>query len=844
MKLFGTLFILLPIGLVLKVLPAQASPTEQVTQAGFTKVSSLKASSIEADIQPISQQAADLGTIRLEPIQSGTGEVNEVANHFTTQSNFFAENNVLAVAPQDRSKSTSPQAQSSVQAQGSPELTPRLIPVEFVLPSSIESFSVNSDLFPLSNQILKEDPKPEEIRFSTEASEQILKSNTQYKRIPQVVDKNQLPPFFTVFPLNGTLISHLTEGQVSVGYEFGNGLNDNFLINGLYTIKSQVKQSISQDNVFVSDQKGLYLQLQTVPDNRTITLTRVDPQTVNGLQFQLSFTGSCSVAGRFNTPDPSAQCSLTPALVSDRSSIDPRTLQTTRIFQLGSFGDLVSPESLAILAQPGFQGVDAKGQAIGLDLLFPNTGSFDGNSQSDQSSITRFEDLNNTYTLGLYRLRQVYKSNAKKAVLGRTIHGFTGILFDQNFPVNLAVQGAAQIFPDFVPDLKGNSDLPAITRLNQSLIFSANNTRLPERSFVIYQIGYGESKHPQKNQKKEPGATFNSLWIGLSPITKRSFSTSSEFVVTSPSRITEAVGSEGGSGSTDTPLSVLSLANLGNTVNSILSSDLSSFYTQGYFTFFETNVNRITESQLIEKNTYYPHISLTGNMTESNSVFRYYVGVITAPEPKVYLGVDYTNDLLKDLRLSTSIIGYLNPDRDYYSKAESRLEKTFRFSPSLSLSLFSNFRYVFDQVADSGSGFFSNPVDNFVSFGVTGRIGIVSAGITQFLDVLPSSVPSGTGFNLSIDLAEHGSLSGYFVPQRGVTNYGVLALLKLNPNPNAPTLSISWNRAIFDFGFDAFNNALNATEDKFQILFRFGAPANPFMRNVQPVASNISRSSL
>jgi hypothetical protein len=797
MKLSGTLRFLFSTGLILKVLPAQASALAQVPErAESTQASHLESNSNEVNYQPISQLAADLAL------------------------------------------------PSAEQTQEQPEQRPSLIPVEFVLASPTDSFKEIPDWVPPPNGLSQEELKAAEIQFSTKASEQILKANAQYKRIPQVVDKNRLLPFFTVFPLNGTLISHLTEGQVSAGYEFGNGLNDNFLINGLYAIKSQVKQSISQDNVFVSDQTGIYLQFQTVPDSRTITLTRVDPQTVNGLQFQLSFTGSCSAAGRFDTLDPNAQCSLTPAIVSDRSSIDPRTLQTTRIFQLGSFGDIVSPESLAILAQPGFQGVDANGQAIGLDLLFPNTGSFDGNSQSNQSSITRFEDLNNTYTLGLYRLRQVYKSNAEKAVLGRTIHGFTGILFDQNFPANLAVQGAAQVFPDLVPDIKGNPDIPAVTRLNQSLIFSANNTRLPDRSFIIYQVGYGESNHPQKNQKKELGATFNSIWIGLSPVTRRSFSTTSRFVVTSPSIITEAVGAEGGSGSTVTPLSVLSLINLGDTVNSILSSDLSSFYTQGYFTFFETNVNRITKSQLIEKNTYYPHISLTGNITESNSVLRYYGGVITAPEPKAYVGVDYTNDLLKDLRLSTSIIGYLNPDRDYYSKAESRLEKTFRFGPSSSLSLSGNFRYVFDQVADSGSGFFSNPVDNFVSFGVAGRIGIVSAGITQFLDVLPSSVPNGTGFNLSIDLAKHGSLSGYFVPQRGVTNYGVLALLKLNPNPNAPTLSISWNRAIFDFGFDAFNNALNATEDKFQILFRFGAPANPFVPNVQPVASNTDSSSL
>jgi hypothetical protein len=709
---------------------------------------------------------------------------------------------------------------------------PSFVPVEFGFPSPEQTITISPDFSPESSSFSQQTVKPEEIYFSTEASEQVLKANGQYKRIPQIIEKTQLPPFFTVVPLNGTVISHLTEGQFSAGYKFGNGTSDNFVVNGLYAVESQIKQSISRDNVFTSDQTGLYLQLQTIPENRTITITRTDPQTVNGLQFQLSFTGSCSAAGRFNVPDPNAQCSLTPALVSDRSSIDPDTLQTTRIFQAGSFGDIVSPETLRILAQPGFQSIGANGQVIGLDLLFPNTGALDGNTVSTQSNLSRFEDLNDTYSLGLYRVRQVYKANAEKAVLGRTLHGVTGILFDQNFPANFLTQGVAQLLPDVVPSLKGDPNISANTNLNQSLIFSANNTRLPERSFVVYQAGYGESDHRQKNQKQEPGATFNSFWLGLSPITDRVFSTQSRYTVTNPSRITSAVGAEGGSGSSITPLSVLSLTNLGDTVTAITSSNLSNYYTQGYFTFFETDVNRITTSTLVEHVTYYPHISLTGNITEPDKVLRYYGGVIASPDPKAYLGIDYSQDLQSDLRISASLIGYINPDRDYFSKAESRIEKVFRFSPSSSLSLFGSLRYVFDQIKDSGNGLYSNPVDNYVSVGLTGRIGPVSAGVTQFFDLLPSSVPNGTGINLSIDLAEHGTLSGYFVPQRGVTNYGIVASLKLKPNPNAPTLSFSWNRATFDFGSDAFNNALNATEDKFQILFSFGSPANPFRAKV------------
>lgn len=822
-KLFRILAIVLSVEILLESLSVQAKPLLKTeTAPPENQPISLK----EEDQLPISHKAIDLTFVR-----SGSDKFSVVPDNTVYINNkLFSTETSKGEASSTKSQDlTLPSLQSQSSTEDSnPGITPSLVPIDFVLFSSSENFNIIPDLFSESS-LFQENFKLEEIRFSTEASEQVLKANAQYKRIPQAINKNQLPSFFTVLPLNGTLLTHLTEGEFSAGYEFGNGLSDNFIISGLYAINSQVKQSLSQDNVFVSDQTGLYLQAQTVPNNRTITITRIDPQTVNGLQFQLSFNGSCAAAGRFNFPDPNAQCSLTPGLVSDRSSIDPDTLQTTRIFETGSFGDIVSPETLAILSQPGFQSVGANGQVVGLDLLFPNTGAIDGNSLSNRSTLTRFEDLKDTYTLGVYRVRQVYKANAVKAVLGRTLHGFTGILFDRNFPVNVAAQGVAQIFPDLVPSLKGDLSVPAVTNLNQSLIFSANNTRIPERSFVVYQAGYGESKHRRKNQKKEPSATFNNIWLGLSPVTDRSFLIASRFAVTSPSRITAAVGAEGGNGSTVTPPSVLSIFNLGDTVNAISSSNLSSFYIQSYFTFFETDVNRITTSRLVEKVTYYPHISLTGNITDSDKVLRYYGGVITSPQPKAYLGLDYAQDLQKDFRFSTSIIGYINPDRDYFSKAESRIEKVFRFSPSSSLSLFGSFRYVFDQVTDSGNGLFSNPVDNFVSAGITGRIGLFSAGITQYFDILPSSVPNGTGFNLSVNLAEYGSLSGYFLPQRGVTNYGVLALLKLNPNPNAPTLSLSWNRAVFDFGADAFSNGLNATEDKFQILFRFGVPANPFI---------------
>ena len=106
--------------------------------------------------------------------------------------------------------------------------------------------------------------------------------------------------------------------------------------------------------------------------------------------------------------------------------------------------------------------------------------------------------------------------------------------------------------------------------------------------------------------------------------------------------------------------------------------------------------------------------------------------------------------------------------------------------------------------------------------------GYVTAGVTQFFDVLPESIPTSTGADISVRLGQNGSISGYILPQQDIMNFGVLAQLNLAGGPNAPTLNFSWNRAEFDFGTDAFGNELNSTEDRFLFFFRVGAPRNLF----------------
>lgn len=641
---------------------------------------------------------------------------------------------------------------------------------------------------------------------------------------PQVAKKERVSPVLTSFSLNNLPVTHLTEWSLDTGVEFGLQRSTNFPIEGIYTLKSEVKQSITQDNVFTSEQTGHYLQLKTVPNERLIKLTQIDPVTVRGFQLQMTFTGSCGV---INPKAPNgAQCSFLPALVTDRTSIDPNTLTPKIIRQLGKAGAVISPETLAALEQPGFQNVGPDGQTVGLDLYVPNSGQSFGNTRGDRSKIDRYEDLEYSRALGFYRVKQIYKSNYRKAVLGRTIHGFTGILFDRNFPINASVQAVSQIFPTVDPQLKGSPDQPANVGANENLILSANNTRIPSNSFVIYQAGFGDANHPTSDQKGKPTAHFNSVWIGLSPVFTRQFNLTNRLANIGLERIINSSGGEGGAQSN---LDFSTILDFGDQLQIIDSKTLKAFYAQIYLAFVERDADSVTSGVLSERVTYRPHISFTGNFTGDTSIFRYYGGVIAFSNPIAYLGMDFTHDFSHDFRLSAALIGYLNGDRDYYSKAESRLSKIFRFGSQFDLTTSASFRYALDRIPNNViDSFLNNPIDNFVAVGLRLRLGLVALGVTRFFDVLPDSVPDSTGFELSVRLGKVGNLTGFFEPQRNLQNYGVVAQFNLGRDPNSPRLVFSWTHTDFNFGNDGRSNALTTVDNRFAVLLKIGAPSNPY----------------
>ncbi len=640
-----------------------------------------------------------------------------------------------------------------------------------------------------------------------------IDKDSNYILSPRIAD-NKISPFTTTIPLNGTNINHLTKWELVGGVNFGDK-NTNFDINTLIKLNGQIEEKLTKDNILSVEQTGSYFQLQTIRKKREITITTQEPQTLLGTEIQLSMTGSCV----FNSIQTDNQCTYTPGAFTDKNTIGPDSLMPTRILQNSQLGDAVTPESLAIMKQPGFQ-MGANGQEVGVDLFFPNAGNVYGNTQSNKTSVSRKENVENT-SIGIYStVRQIVRANDKEAVIGRTVRGFGAIANDKNFLLNSAFQLANIILPDIDPVIEGGVK-PVNGNINKNLFFAANNVRLPVNSFTFYHAGIGKAKTPESadtNIRDISPAIFDSIWIGVSPVTKHSVSKESRYQLTSPRRILSAVGAEGGP---ETNINFSSIVN-GQVFSPGIPKD---FYSQIYLTMFDQDVNLARTTKFTEEINYYPHISITGNITSSENVWRYYGGMIGGEKINAYFGTDFTRNTWDGWNFSAGAIAYTNPDSDYYSQVLGNVSKTVPLSENSNLVLSTAFNYAFDRKADIGNYVINSPT-SYLTLGARANIGNFSIGLVNYFgDVLPNSIPNTLLADFSIKLTNSFQLSAYYTPineSSSRSRYGAKAQWKLGNDNNSPTLSFSWNNNEYNFGSDPAGNKLDINDNAFAVLFKFG----------------------
>ncbi|MGK7904753.1 MAG: hypothetical protein AB4352_25770, partial [Hormoscilla sp.] len=594
---------------------------------------------------------------------------------------------------------------------------------------------------------------------------------------------------------------------------------DPIFFNGTLKLEGRVIESLTRNNIYTVDQEGSYWQMRTVSHQRTVTTTTVEPQTINGLEIQMSLIAPCVTPG----DAPGKQCSFTPGLVTDRNSIDPQFFVPTHIEQTSNLGDVVTPESLAAMQRPGFQ-AGANGQRLGVDLYFPNGGAFAGNSQSQETKIERNEETEYAYAGTFSRVRQIVRANDTEAVLGRTVRGVTVFIDGENRPVNLAIQGAAQFLPEVVPKIEG-SENKVNTRINSIIYRAANNARLPAGSFTIYSGGVGRARSltPEITSTKQvPRANYNSMWLGISPVMERSFEEGELFY--QPTGAQRAILS-GGEGGEQRDISFTSTIN----ENIVSTENLENFYSQIYVNALSQDVNFVRESVYLEKVSYYPHLSFTGNRTGLEDLFRYYAGIIASEEVKAYLGADYTFKAKGDWNFRVGGVGYLNPDRDYYSQLWGNASKTITLGKKANIVLATGFNYAIDRETKIGDVTSISPASEVAAIARL-NWGLASLGVTNYFgDILPNSIGDRLLIELSFRPFKRLRVSGYIAPVDKTTSrspYGASIAWQLGNKYNSQTLSLSWQSQEYNYGDDPFGNRLSIEDNIFTISFRVGAIRN------------------
>ncbi|MCL2923548.1 MAG: hypothetical protein MGF17_02690 [Trichodesmium sp. MAG_R04] len=638
-------------------------------------------------------------------------------------------------------------------------------------------------------------------------------SDPNYIIPPHIVPDEEVKTFTTSLPLNNIPISHLTQFLFSGYQTFAHTTNNDTFLHATLKLYGRVIESLTHDNIYIVDQKGIYIQLETVPSDRKVSTTRIEPQTLSGVEMQFSLTAPCFFP---DTPN-NQQCTYTPGLVIDRNGIDPEFFVPTRILQTSQVGEVVKPETLSFMKLPGFQGGTSR-QPIGVDLYFPNSGALSGNSESQKTQIKREEKNDYTFAGTFSRVSQILKANDTEAVIGRTIHGFTVFFDDENRGLNTVIQAGAQFLPDVIPDLKG-SEHTVNYNVNRHLFLAPNNTRLPSRSFTIYSAGVARAKSlmPDVTSLKQvPKVDYHSIWLGLSPVIDRSINEGRIFYdPISPQVVSTRGGGEGGAGSN---IEFVSLVNKDrfSTVN------LNDFYAQIYISFLRNNVNYVRESIYWEGSRYYPHFSFTGNWTGPQDVLRYYTGVIASETVKFYLGGDYTINTVNGWNFSAGGIGYINPDRDYYSQIFGSAAKIFPMSKNANLTLSTFFNYAIDRDTEISEITIDEPASKL---SINARLNwlVFSISVTYFFGkIIPDSLKDRLLLQFSIRPFKTITFSCYVAPIDKTSNrspYGASVAWQLSNKYNNPTLSVNWQNQKYNYANDTFGNELIVTDNKFTVLF-------------------------
>jgi hypothetical protein len=695
------------------------------------------------------------------------------------------------------------------------------------------------------SKILLINPRSSVVVPIAEAILPLISPNSQPKSIsksvqssylipPKILKLEEVNPRTTKIHINGIQTIHQSQSDFVMGIESGSNRHSTTSLNAIKLFAPKVEDSISRDRVYRIEYTNAYNQIQTVRRHRDISTVIVTPQTILGLRKQISLIGDCLPTNQDNSDTTSVkrQCTYIPGIFTDNTSIKPDLLLPARMISGASFGEVISPESLAIIRQPGFQ-AGANGQKFGVDLYFPRVGATDGNNTNSRPRVERDEQQFNTPAVTIGNIKQVLVSNGEQSGISRTIRGLTAILDDRYPVVNSGFQLLGTALPDAEPQLVPGKSGRSVT-MNPNLILAANNTRFPENSLTAYSAGWGYADTASDLKAGIPAPVhYHAVWMGLSPVIDRQAVNSSSYRTTGAERIKVYSGGEGGAQS-----SVSAVVGIND--RQFSSTNIGNAYSQVYLTLFDRDVDRLNTTKLQENTDYYPHLSLTGNITTYNSVFRYYTGAMMArgvesrqagSSVRAYGGVDFNQTTPGGFSYDLAAVGYINPDPEYYSRISVNTNQKISLgqNPAYNLVLNASLNYAIDGTTEFDKLKFRSG-NSSLSTGVALNLGDVSVGTTYFMpNGMPNSIDSLLSTNLTWRIKDNIAVSGYYTPinrNSPQSPYGINASFKFGKEYYSPSLNLGWSRNDTSFGQSAAGDRFSSSDNVVGVFFRFGESLN------------------
>lgn len=507
------------------------------------------------------------------------------------------------------------------------------------------------------------------------------------------------PPATGVQPLTSRLSFNGT--QVEFGkrwiYDINldGGSRRNSLLGGEinFVFSPEVSQDLqvgSGGATFERRQSAWIFQLRSVDRTRTTTTTRDEGGQLIGFNLDFSLTGRCFLP---SAPEDGF-CTYTPGLATVEDGFDPDRLVPNTFAATTQFGEEISQDVHESLKAPGFQrGEDIPGaNLVGLSFDIPNAGFVAGQGLSFASADRRLE-TQRRWVPSLGRIEQSISSSSREAAASRTTRAFVLLERDEWSSKAALLQLSALILPSVSSSVDPAPGTPNLS-ISNNLFFALNNARVPAQSFTVFQTGRASVTHasaPARSAAETPVATYDGVWLGFSPVRRQSVSFREQFIPQGDRvNVGDPVFRQGGGGTPFRDLvdaDFLLFDSIDQNIESLNFQNIDDLFVQvGLGVTTQDAIRRLTTTET-SRFKFVPHLSINGNRTGGESVWRYYAGAIFGDKTNAYIGMDYSLQTESGWNVLARADLYSAPDSDYFSEVELRGSRTFNLSESRQLTL-------------------------------------------------------------------------------------------------------------------------------------------------------------